>query len=186
MYQNTISHQLVHELRNRNISRSLFRAYVHTISPLLAQEIATQTAPAASCTLIPILRSGIALLPAFIEKFPDAGIAMLGYQREKCTRNIISYYENLHTIDHAKTIIILEPIIATGTTLLAALQTITAHNPHAQIICASILVATPGIKALQKAYPDVSFIYAQEDPAVDDAGFIDPGIGDFGDRYFGT
>jgi uracil phosphoribosyltransferase len=176
----------------RNISRIL--AY-YTIQKLPAEPITIQTPIAETVgkkiskeiVLIPILRSGMAMLDPFLDMFPDARVGIVGLKRDEKTAIAHWYYRNIPPIDNAAIILILDPMIATGGTALELLAYLSAQGVvQRNIIFISIISAPDGLSAIRALYPDVAIICAAYDQALTQEKFIYPGLGDFGDRYFGT
>ena len=191
-------------LRERSCTNEQFRLSAHNISLILAYEclgmISTKAAdiqtPLSSThglvsdqriTLVIVLRSGIAMLAPFMMVFPNAQIGVVGLKRDEKTAQAEWYYKNIPAITKNDLIIILDPMIATGGTMNQVLNhLVTAGAKQRQIIVSSILSSDIGIQSIEKKYPDVRIICAAQDPALDTNHFIIPGLGDFGDRYFGT
>lgn len=191
-------------LRNKESSRQQFRYAATQLTNVLAhqalQHIATQTisletplAPATGIAikgdvmLMPILRSGITMLPPFITYFPDATIAVIGARRDETTAQAHLYYHNIPTLTENTTVIILDPMIATGGTGLIVLKMLSDRSvPDSRIIFCSIICAPEGLATLKQQNPSVTHITAAIDKQLNPRKFIIPGIGDFGDRYFGT
>jgi uracil phosphoribosyltransferase len=182
-----------------------FRTAANQLAILLAQETAeylpvtpmsvttplsvsftgmTQVTP---LVLIPILRSGLALLPAFAAQYPHAKIGVFGLKRDEKTAIAHWYYKNMPKIDAHDHIILLDPMIATGGSALAALNELSQMGiGQERITFVGVISATPGIEAIRTVYPHLRIITAANDPALNTTKYIVPGLGDFGDRYFGT
>jgi len=192
-------------LRNKQTPIDQFRDSAHQLALIMAQETTTYlptksqtiTTPleapfngttwAQPVTLIPILRSGLALLPAFLQYFPNANVGVVGLKRDEATAIAHWYYKNIPPIPSQSMVIILDPMLATGGSALATLDMLTSLNiKQKQIIFAGIISSQEGINAVKKAYPDITVIIADCDPALNQAKYIVPGLGDFGDRFFGT
>jgi len=137
--------------------------------------------------LVPILRSGLALLPAFISTFPKAGVGFVGLVRDEQTAEAQLYYKKLPAIPADADVIVLDPMLATGGSLCAALKILEdAGVKQEQILFVGVVSAPEGVQRVQQEFPRVTLLIAQEDEALDANKFILPGLGDFGDRYFGT
>lgn len=137
--------------------------------------------------LAPVLRSGLALLPTFLQFFDDALVGMIGAQRDEDTAIPHSYYTKLPQINPHDDVILLDPMIATGGSGAMGIQAlIHAGAAEAQIIFVSVVAAPEGLAALASEFPAVKIITAQVDEKLNDRKFILPGLGDFGDRFFGT
>jgi uracil phosphoribosyltransferase len=138
-------------------------------------------------SLIPILRSGITLLPAFLSFFEHATIGVLGIRRDETTYKPTLYYENLASIDDETLIIILDPMIATGGTIcLAAKLLIQKGAKESNIKVVSIISSLEGIKMIKEKHKELSINSVAIDPKLNAQKYIVPGLGDFGDRFFGT
>lgn len=191
-------------LRDASTSRRNFRNAAQQLGHFLALEtskhltatlkpiktpIATTTGPvlAQKIILIPILRSGLILLPPFLYYFPESLVGFVGMKRDEATAKPYLYYKNLPKIDPADQVIILDPMIATGGTAAATISLLMEQGiKEEQIIFTSVICAPEGMTVVSAAHPKVTFIVAVEDEGLTSHYFITPGLGDFGDRYFGT
>lgn len=191
-------------LRNKNTSRSEFRQNAHAISHILAQEALTniQTeqiniqTPLEATTgvkitpeimLVPILRSGMSMLLPFLDYYKDAKIGVIGLKRDEETAVAHLYYQNIPKISKLETVIILDPMIATGGTGLATIKILTQLGiAEKNIIFASIINSIQGINAIKSEFPSITILQAGIDNILNKDKFIVPGLGDFGDRYYGT
>lgn len=191
-------------LRNKTSNRQEFREAATRLTHLLAQEVlqhiptqnisletpiaTTQgTAITTDIMLMPILRSGITMLPTFISYFPQASIAVIGARRDEETAQAHLYYQNIPPHTTNTRVIILDPMIATGGTGLIALTLLKNLGfPEHNIIFCSIISAPEGITILKNQFSAVIHVTAVIDDHLNTRKFIVPGIGDFGDRYFGT
>lgn len=137
--------------------------------------------------LIPILRSGMAMLPSFLKFFPTAPVGFFGIRRDESTALPQLYYENLPPLQPTDLVFLLDPMVATaGSSLLAIQHLLKKGIEPAKIALASVIASTEGLQKIKTAYPYLHVITAAEDPSLNDRKFIIPGLGDFGDRYFGT
>jgi len=137
--------------------------------------------------LVPILRSGLALLPAFIKYFSDAVVGFVGLRRDEKTAIAQLYYCKLPKIKNEDQVIILDPMIATGGTAIETIQILLKKGvAQEQIIFVAVVCAPEGLDKVSKLFPKVKFIVAARDKGLNDKKFIIPGLGDFGDRFFGT
>jgi uracil phosphoribosyltransferase len=200
----TMKKALLTILRDKSSSRSQFRRASDKLSELIAAEIAEEltleeisvATPLANAqghrltqkvVLIPILRAGIALLPAFMRLFDESRIGFLGVRRDENTAKAYQYYENIPPLSNHEIILVLDPMIATGGSALLALQKLKERGAHlAHIFLISVIASTPGIQAVKALFPEINIRVVSEDQALNDKKFIIPGLGDFGDRYFGT
>jgi uracil phosphoribosyltransferase len=200
----TLAQTLLGSLRRKDLPRSLYRQHAHQLALCMAQQAADQLetgttaiqTPMGNATvptfkdpliLVPILRSGLVLLPAFIEYFPDAAIGCLGMKRDEKTAIPHLYYQNMPPMTGEEQMIILDPMLATGGSLLAALEIITKMPVQPKrLMFVGIIGSQQGVAAVKKAYPHLTMLITHIDPHLNDKKFIVPGLGDFGDRFFGT
>lgn len=137
--------------------------------------------------LVPILRAGLAMLPPFLDLFPSARVGFIGFKRNEKTAIADMYYENIPEISRDETVIILDPMLATGGSAHKAVECLIKKGARpAQIQMVSMIGSTEGIAFFKKQFEDIELILAEEDPELTDEKFIFPGLGDFGDRFFGT
>ncbi|MFA7542660.1 MAG: uracil phosphoribosyltransferase, partial [Lysobacterales bacterium] len=136
-------------------------------------------------TLVPILRAGIGMLPGVLELIPAAKVSVVGLQRDEDTLAAVTYYEKLVDNMADRTALILDPMLATGGTLVATIDMLKAAG--ATRIKGLFLVAAPeGLRAVEAAHPDIEIYTASIDERLDERGYILPGLGDAGDKIFGT
>ena len=136
-------------------------------------------------TLVPILRAGLGMLPGVLELIPAAKVSVVGLQRDEETLNAITYYEKLVGNLQDRIALVLDPMLATGGTLIATVDMLKAAG--ATRIKGLFLVAAPeGLNALEAAHPDVEVYTASIDERLNEKGYILPGLGDAGDKIFGT
>lgn len=137
--------------------------------------------------LSPILRAGIGMTDAALELFPDATVLHLGLFRDKVTLQAIEYYSKLPTEITADLVFILDPMIATGGTAVAAIGMLTDWGlQQSQIKLVSVLGSRIGVQHVAEEYPDVEIWIGAIDEELTDKGYISPGLGDAGDRLFST
>lgn len=175
-------------LRDRASDCLTFRSSTISLSKLMASEIhAHILLQPARVILVPILRAGLALLPAFQEIFDSAPIGIVGIRRDEKTALPRLYYENLPSLTPTDQILLLDPMLATGGSATVALDRLSAHgaNPGRTTIV-TVLSAPEGLAAVKKRYPQPHIYSVAIDAALDANKYIIPGLGDFGDRYFGT
>ncbi|MGE9266861.1 MAG: uracil phosphoribosyltransferase [Verrucomicrobiales bacterium] len=200
-----LDHPLVHDrlarLRAAGCSSPDFRRYLAEIAPHLlitaTAKLATRPnrvqTPLEECdgreiarplTLVPIRRAGLALLEPIHRLIPEAAVAHLGLARCEKTLQPLTYYENLPDDLAESEILVLDPMLATGGSALAALDHLISKGArHLHFLC---LVASPeGLETLQKAHPDLPITTAAIDRQLNEHGYILPGLGDAGDRAFG-
>ena len=136
-------------------------------------------------TLVPILRAGLGMLTGVLEMIPAAKVSVVGMRRDEATLLPETYYENLVGDIADRTVIILDPMLATGGTLVATVALLKAAG--CTRIKGLFLVAAPeGLRVLEAAHPDVEVYTAAIDERLNDKGYILPGLGDAGDSIFGT
>jgi uracil phosphoribosyltransferase len=189
-------------LRDKNTSVALFRRTVHEIGLLLAyeaskdlplQKIQVET-PVSSATahtlarttvLVPILRAGLGLVDPFLTLLPDAQVGHLGMERDENTLVPREYYCKLPNNLSECDVLVLDPMLATGGSADDAL-TLLKSRGAARIRFVCIIAAPEGISLLSQKHPDVPVICAAVDEHLNKHGYIVPGLGDAGDRIFGT
>lgn len=134
---------------------------------------------------VPILRAGLGMVDGMLDLIPAAKVGHLGLYRDPETLKPVDYYCKLPADIAQRDVIVIDPMVATGGSAAAAIQTLKDKGAqHIKLIC---LLATPiGIETVQKAHPEVEIFTAAIDEQLDDHGYIVPGLGDAGDRIFGT
>jgi uracil phosphoribosyltransferase len=136
-------------------------------------------------TLVPILRAGLGMLPGVLALVPAAKVSVVGIRRDEDTLAAMPYYEHLVGDLCDRTALVLDPMLATGGTLIATIAMLKAAG--CTRIKGLFLVAAPeGLEALEAAHPDVEVYTASIDERLNEKGYILPGLGDAGDRIFGT
>ncbi|MEY2549260.1 MAG: uracil phosphoribosyltransferase [Verrucomicrobiota bacterium] len=201
-----VDHPLVAEglsvLRAQQTTPEIFRRHLQEVSVFLFVEasrswsthrINVQT-PLASCdgailakpvVLVPILRAGLGMLDGIQRIAPDAAIGHIGIYRDAETLRPVSYFDRVPVNVAAAEVLLLDPMLATGNSACEAASILKAQGATSiQFLC--IVACPPGIEQLQREHPDVPIVTAAIDPELDDHGYIVPGLGDAGDRYFGT
>lgn len=190
-------------LRKDSISVKSFRELTKELATMLTMEATTELALAdqnIECwsgdisaplladkqpTLIPILRAGLGMLDGSLTILPCAKISVVGLQRNELTLQPESYYQNVVADVNVRTAIIIDPMLATGGTALATIELLKASG--CKNIKAIFLVAAPeGIELLQKDHADVDLFIGAIDEKLNENGYILPGLGDAGDKIFGT
>jgi uracil phosphoribosyltransferase len=135
--------------------------------------------------LVPILRAGLGLQEGMMRLIPEASTGHVGLYRDPITLLPIKYYCRLPENLAEAEVLVLDPMLATGQSAVEALSIVKAAGAtRIQLVC--VLVCPPGVATLQRSHPDVPIIAAALDPELNSAGYIVPGLGDAGDRYFGT
>jgi uracil phosphoribosyltransferase len=189
-------------LRDRDAPTPLFRNLVEEVGGFLAYEatrllrtseakVLTPMGPARgqrianTPVVAPILRAGLGLLPGFLDVIDDAQVAHLGFYRDPATLAAIPYYANLPDRLEQRDVFVLDPMLATGHSGSAALDLLAARGTvEPTFIC--LIAAPEGIAVLQRAHPGVRIVTAAIDERLNDHGYIIPGLGDAGDRMFGS
>lgn len=172
-------------LRDRSLSLEKFRKTTHELSLNLAKENKERLFE--KPILIVILRAGMALLPAFLERFPDSPVGFLGIARDEKTAKAGLYYEKLPPISSKDTLLILDPMIATAGSICLAITILCKHKATVENMhIVSLLCAPEGLNQLSEKYASAHFTTVSIDEGLDDKKFIVPGLGDFGDRFFGN
>jgi len=190
-------------LRDHQISVKSFRELTKEISTLLVMEatkhlvlvnkpltcwsgdISTPVLADKQPTLVPILRAGLGMLDGALSILPCAKISVVGLKRNEETLQPKSYYENIINDIATRHAIIIDPMLATGGTALATIDLLKASGCKA--ITAIFMVAAPeGVKVLTDKHNDISIVIGALDEKLNDQGYILPGLGDAGDKIFGT
>jgi uracil phosphoribosyltransferase len=189
-------------LRAKSTAPEEFRRNLNEISLLLAVEAARswQTeridleTPLATCAgarlaqwvaLVPILRAGLGMSEAIFQLMPQASVGHIGLYREKKTLRPVSYYCRLPADIGREHVLLLDPMLATGFSACEAVNVLKQHQvQRIQFLC--IIGCDAGIAQLHGDHPEVEIITAAIDPILNEHGYIVPGLGDAGDRYFGT
>lgn len=200
----TIKKLFLTTLRDKHISTNKFRQSAYAISHIIAQEtlnhIKTEETivetPIATTTgikikspimLVPILRAGMVMLKPFLHYYKDAKIGVVGLKRDEETAIAHLYYQNIPKTTEHDTVIILDPMISTGGTGIKTIEILLERSVKEEnIIFASIICSPEGIQAVKEKFPKIKIIQAGIDEKLNKDKFIVPGLGDFGDRYYGT
>jgi uracil phosphoribosyltransferase len=192
-----VEHPLVQdalaELRDARTPPPAFRRAANRISVLLAAEamITTPLGPADArvvrndVVVVPVLRAGLGMLDAVLELFPSARVGHIGLQRDEATAIASRYYSKLPPGIHDSFVLMIDPMLATGGSAAAAIDLIKAAGARTiRMIC--IVSAPEGVKLLERQHPDVVVYTPVIDRELNAHKFIVPGLGDFGDRLYGT
>ena len=197
-----IQHKLTH-MRDENTGSKLFRELVSEVSMLMCYE-ATRDLPlkevevttpmtttkskviaGRNLAFVPILRAGLGMLDAMLEMVPAAKVGHIGMYRDPETALPIPYYCKLPSDISQREVFVIDPMLATGGSAIDAINQIKAYNPKSiKFMC--IIAAPEGIEALSLAHPDVEIFCAACDECLNEHKYIVPGLGDAGDRIFGT
>jgi uracil phosphoribosyltransferase len=150
--------------------------------------LGTMQAPALSgkkLVLVPILRAGQGLLDGLLELVPSARVGHIGLYRDHDTLRPVQYYLKLPADIGARSVVLLDPMLATGNSAVAAIDRLKeAGAQDIRFLC--LLAAPEGVKAVAASHPDVRIFTAAVDDRLDENGYIVPGLGDAGDRMYGT
>ena len=201
-----VDHPLVHdalvELRDKRTAPDHFRRAASRISVLLAAEalrevdssdvtVETPLGPAPGRTItrdvvvVPVLRAGLGMLDAVLALVPHARVGHIGLQRDEMTAVASQYYAKFPARLASSFVLMIDPMLATGGSAVTALDLLRrAGAPAVRVIC--IVAAPEGVAAVQRHHPDVSIYTPVVDRGLDERKFIVPGLGDFGDRLYGT
>jgi uracil phosphoribosyltransferase len=133
---------------------------------------------------VAVLRAGLGLLQSVLTLIPDAAIGFAGVQRNEETAEPMEYYNKFPPLDRAR-VLILEPMLATGGSLSWAIDKV-KENGAKSITAVCVVTAPEGVKRIEADHPDVRIVAASLDRDLSDAFYIQPGLGDMGDRLFGT
>lgn len=189
-------------LRNYETKEYQFRLAVRRIAYILASEISKEFTTTEievetplektkgykltkQIVLVPVLRAGLSLVNSFIEMIPQAKVGHIGLQRDEETLQPVDYYYKAPKHLDISTVIVLDPMLATGGSASAAVQFLKEKGAR-EILMASLIASPEGVERLSSDHPDVKIFTAALDRELNDHGYILPGLGDAGDRTFGT
>ena len=197
-----IQHKLA-ILRDKNTGTKEFRSLINEIAGLMCYE-ATRNLPTvevevetpimtAKCrmlagkklAIVPILRAGLGMVDAMVELIPSAKIGHIGLYRDPVTHEPVEYYCKLPEDIESRQVYVVDPMLATGGSAVAAIDFLKARGCK-NIIMMNIIGCPEGIKTVQDAHPDVDIFLAACDERLNEHKYIIPGLGDAGDRIFGT
>ena len=202
----TIHHPLIDDelshLRDPKCGTQEFRQRVRRIASLMVPQVtASLAAIDVPCvtpleattgrrlqrpvTLLPVLRAGLGFLDGFLDLIPQAAVAHIGLARNETTLLPEPYYLKHPPNLHGQDVILLDPMLATGGSAVEAIRTLHAAGATS-IRCAFLVAAPEGVAKMEKHYPDVPIFTAALDRCLNERGYILPGLGDAGDRLFGT
>jgi uracil phosphoribosyltransferase len=149
------------------------------LEPMQGEELADRIG------LIPILRAGLGMVDAMLELMPTAEVWHLGLFRDERTLRPVEYYNKLPDHSHVDLCLILDPMLATGGSATAAIEVLNRWGAE-RIKLVNLIAAPEGVEAVVSAHPDVEIYCAALDRQLNEKGYIQPGLGDAGDRQFGT
>ena len=190
-------------LRNKATGTKEFRDLVNEIAMLLCyeatrdlptEEVEIETPVSVARTkvlagrklaLVPILRAGMDMLDGMLTLIPAAKVGFIGLYRDESTLQPVEYFCKLPSDIEERDVLVLDPMLATGGSASDAISQIKKHGArHIKFIC--LIAAPEGIEALHTAHPDVDIYIASKDERLNENGYIVPGLGDAGDRIYGT
>ena len=151
-------------------------------TPLTGTEVEEISGPVC---LVPVLRAGLGMLDGALALLPTATVGFIGLFRDEETAQPVEYYVNLPSNLEEYLVLVLDPMLATGGSLSATLDKLKEEGA-AWISCLHAVAATPGVERVTSEHPEVTFYAAAVDPELDARSFIVPGLGDAGDRLYGT
>jgi uracil phosphoribosyltransferase len=197
-----VAHDALALLRDRTTNASHFRRLAHRVSLILAMEASRdlpvttgrvdtplETTAAhrleADVVVVPVLRAGLGMLEAVLEILPHARVGHIGLQRDEATAIASQYYKKLPADLSRSTALIVDPMLATGGSAVAAIAMLQkAGTQDIRLVC--IVAAPEGIAEVERAHPGVHIFTPVIDRELNDQKYILPGLGDFGDRLYGT
>jgi uracil phosphoribosyltransferase len=163
-------------------ARTMPTSTAHIKTPLAKTEVEQISDPVC---LVPVLRAGLGMLEAALALLPEATVGFMGLQRDEETNEPVEYYVNLPRNLNKYLVLVLDPMLATGGSLAATLSKLKEYGA-CWISCLHAVAAAPGAERLTNEHPDVNFYTAAVDLELDEDAFIVPGLGDAGDRLYGT
>ena len=196
-----LAHHVLTHLRDQTTKPALFRTLGYQISLLLALEatrdLATVEKPvetplesitgrvlAQPLVIVPILRAGLGMVQPFLDTFPDVSVGYVGLERDHTTAIARSYYCKLPPLE-GRRVLVIDPMLATGGSAAQALSVVKAAGARdVGFVC--IVAAPEGVAVVQQAHPDVPIFAGVVDRTLNERKYILPGLGDFGDRLYGT
>lgn len=197
-----IQHKLTY-IRQKTTGTKEFRELVDEVATLMAFEITrdmtleeieietpvskmkSRVLSGKKIGLVPILRAGIGMVDGVLKLIPAAKVGHIGLYRDPETLQPVEYYVKLPSDVEEREFIVVDPMLATGGSAIAAIESLKSRGgKHIKFMC--LIAAPEGVEALKAAHPDVDIYIAALDEKLNDHGYIIPGLGDAGDRLFGT
>ena len=162
-----------------------FELEPHSITNWNGEPMEVQRIKGKKVTVVPILRAGIGMLDGVLSLLPSAKVSVVGLYRDEETLQPVSYFEKFAGHIESRLALVLDPMLATGGSMIATLDMLKAQG--CQRIRVLVLVAAPeGVDKVLNAHPDVDIYTASQDQCLNEQGYILPGLGDAGDKIFGT
>ena len=196
-----LAEHLLGRLRDRTTPSDTYRRLTYTLGTMLAldatRDIPTTSVPVEtplkktlvrkldqSLAVVPVLRAGLGLLDPFLDLFPDVAVGYIGLERDERTAEARRYYAKLPVLEARYTVCV-DPMLATGGSAAEAISMLKAAGAKdMRFVC--VIAAPEGLERLQAAHPDLPIYTAAIDESLNAQKFIVPGLGDFGDRLYGT
>jgi uracil phosphoribosyltransferase len=203
LLNHSLGAHIVTHLRDRTTKPATFRTLAYQISSLLAFEatrdlttreitVETPLEPhpgrilSEPIVLVPILRAGISMVTPFTDLLPDVSVGYIGLERDEQTAVARSYYCKLPSLG-TKRVLILDPMLATGGSAVQAIELVNSHGAQLKDLSLVCIVCAPeGVRAVEALAPGIKIYAAALDRELNARKFILPGLGDFGDRLYGT
>jgi uracil phosphoribosyltransferase len=203
LLNHSLGAHIVTHLRDRTTKPATFRTLAYQISSLLAFEatrdlttreitVETPLEPhpgrilSEPIVLVPILRAGISMVTPFTDLLPDVSVGYIGLERDEQTALARSYYCKLPALG-TKRVLILDPMLATGGSAVQAIELVNSHGAQLKDLSLVCIVCAPeGVRAVEALAPGIKIYAAALDRELNARKFILPGLGDFGDRLYGT
>jgi uracil phosphoribosyltransferase len=202
LLQHPLAAHVITHLRDKTTKPATFRTLAYQISLLLAIEatrrIETEKKPIETplepltgevlahepLVVVPILRAGLGMVQPFLDIFPDVSVGYIGLERDHQTAVARSYYCKLPVLT-GRHVFVVDPMLATGGSAVKAIEVIKA-NGGTDVALVTIVSSPEGVAAVEKDHPDVPIFTAALDRELNSRKYILPGLGDFGDRLYGT
>jgi uracil phosphoribosyltransferase len=190
-------------MRKKNISTKDFRALAAEVARLLTYEatqdleteeetiqgwagpVTIERIKGKKVTVVPILRAGLGMMDGVLDLIPSARVSVIGLYRDEETLEPVAYYKKLTNRMKERTALVLDPMLATGGSVVAAIDMLKKAGCQ-RIKCLFLVAAPEGIDRLTRNHPDVDIYVAAIDQCLNQQGYILPGLGDAGDKIFGT
>jgi uracil phosphoribosyltransferase len=189
-------------LRDKRTPSNQFRSILRRVSALMAFEVTAElplrsiavTSPLARTkgkvlarpvVLVPILRAGLGLVGGFVEILPDARVGHIGLYRDEQSLKPVDYYFKVPRNIREAVVFLLDPMLATGGSAATALTYLKKHGART-LVCVTLVAAPEGVRRVHKEHPEVKIYTCALDKKLNSRGYILPGLGDAGDRIFGT